>query len=177
MVYIYLFRPRKAFLTLLPPVFILQSTAPGDINDGLMELLIMINACKTASARRITAVIPNFPYARQDKKDKSRAPISAKLIANMLQTAGCNHVITMDLHASQIQGFFNVPVDNLYAEPSTLRWIRENVDVKDAVVVSPDAGGAKRCVPSFYGGKDMSSLHAQHRRDGISLIEELRNKC
>jgi ribose-phosphate pyrophosphokinase len=92
-------------------VFILQSTAPGCINDDLMELLIMINACKTASARRITAVIPNFPYARQDKKDKSRAPISAKLIANMLQTAGCNHVITMDLHASQIQGFFNVPVD------------------------------------------------------------------
>jgi ribose-phosphate pyrophosphokinase len=109
-----------------------------------MELLIMINACKTASARRITAVIPNFPYARQDKKDKSRAPISAKLIANMLQTAGCNHVITMDLHASQIQGFFNVPVDNLYAEPSTLRWIRANLNVRDCVVVSPDAGGAKR---------------------------------
>ncbi|KAI9869447.1 MAG: hypothetical protein M1813_000236 [Trichoglossum hirsutum] len=125
-------------------VFILQSTAPGEINDGLMELLIMINACKTASARRITAVIPNFPYARQDKKDKSRAPISAKLIANMLQTAGCNHVITMDLHASQIQGFFNVPVDNLYAEPSTLRYIRENFDYRNAVIVSPDAGGAKR---------------------------------
>jgi len=125
-------------------VFILQSTAPGDINDGLMELLIMINACKTASARRITAVIPNFPYARQDKKDKSRAPITAKLMANMLQVSGCNHVITMDLHASQIQGFFNVPVDNLYAEPSTLRWIRENLPVKDCVIVSPDAGGAKR---------------------------------
>lgn len=125
-------------------VFVLQSTAPGDINNGLMELLIIINACKTASARRITAVIPNFPYARQDKKDKSRAPITAKLMANMLQTAGCNHVITMDLHASQIQGFFNVPVDNLYAEPSTLRWIRENLDVSKAVIVSPDAGGAKR---------------------------------
>ena len=128
-----------------------------------MELLIIINACKTASARRITAVIPNFPYARQDKKDKSRAPISAKLIANMLQTAGCNHVITMDLHASQIQGFFNVPVDNLYAEPSTERYIRANFEVgrretSDAsngsttpdnttggvVIVSPDAGGAKR---------------------------------
>jgi ribose-phosphate pyrophosphokinase len=125
-------------------VFVLQTTAPGDINDGLMELLIIINACKTASARRITAVIPNFPYARQDKKDKSRAPITAKLMANMLQTAGCNHVITMDLHASQIQGFFNVPVDNLYAEPSALRWIRENIDVARAVIVSPDAGGAKR---------------------------------
>lgn len=109
----------------------------------------MINACKTASARRITAVIPNFPYARQDKKDKSRAPISAKLIANMLQTAGCNHVITMDLHASQIQGFFNVPVDNLYAEPSTLRWIRDHFQGgKGCVIVSPDAGGAKRLVLS-----------------------------
>lgn len=109
----------------------------------------MINACKTASARRITAVIPNFPYARQDKKDKSRAPITARLMANMLQTAGCNHVITMDLHASQIQGFFNVPVDNLYAEPSTLRWIRDHYpNVKqDCVIVSPDAGGAKRYGP------------------------------
>merc|ERR1711964_30355 len=113
-------------------------------NTSLMELLIMIDACKTASARRVTAVIPHFFYARQDKKDKSRAPISAKLIANMLQTAGCTHVITMDLHASQIQGFFNVPVDNLYAEPSTLRWIRENLSAKDCVIVSPDAGGAKR---------------------------------
>lgn len=112
----------------------------------------MINACKTASARRITAVMPNFPYARQDKKDKSRAPITAKLMANMLQTAGCNHVITMDLHASQIQGFFHVPADNLYAEPSTLRWIRTNLDVRDCVIVSPDAGGAKRfeCTLSIF---------------------------
>ncbi|MCJ1338644.1 hypothetical protein MMC09_003933 [Bachmanniomyces sp. S44760] len=117
-------------------VFVLQTTAPGDINDGIMELLIIISACKTASARRITAVIPNFPYARQDKKDKSRAPITAKLMANMLQTAGCNHVITMDLHASQIQGFFNVPVDNLYAEPSTLRWIRSNLDVGRATSIA-----------------------------------------
>jgi ribose-phosphate pyrophosphokinase len=115
-----------------------------------MELLILINACRTASARRITAVLPNFPYARQDKKDKSRAPITAKLMANMLQTAGCNHVITMDLHASQIQGFFNVPVDNLYAEPSTLRWIRENLSVRECVIVSPDAGGAKRCGCVLY---------------------------
>ncbi|KAI9820159.1 MAG: hypothetical protein M1826_000953 [Phylliscum demangeonii] len=125
-------------------VFVLQTMAPGEINDGLMELLIMINACQTASARRITAVIPNFPYARQDKKDQSRAPISAKLIANMLQTAGCNHVITMDLHASQIQGFFNVPVDNLNAEPSMLRYIQDQFDYRNAVIVSPDAGGAKR---------------------------------
>ena len=127
-----------------------------------MELLIIINACKTASARRITAVIPNFPYARQDKKDKSRAPITAKLMANMLQTAGCNHVITMDLHASQIQGFFNVPVDNLYAEPSTLRWIRENLDVGRAVIVSPDAGGAKRyisCLSPFCTSTEKVALY------------------
>ncbi|KAI8249354.1 Ribose-phosphate pyrophosphokinase 2 [Colletotrichum sp. SAR11_239] len=81
---------------------------------------------------------------RQDKKDKSRAPISAKLVANMLQVSGCNHVITMDLHASQIQGFFNIPVDNLYAEPSVLQWIKSNMSVEDTVIVSPDAGGAKR---------------------------------
>ncbi|KAI9091505.1 ribose-phosphate pyrophosphokinase [Phlyctochytrium arcticum] len=125
-------------------VFIIQSGC-GEINDHLMELLIMINACKTASARRITAVIPCFPYARQDKKDKSRAPITAKLVANMLTVAGANHVITMDLHASQIQGFFNIPVDNLYAEPSTLKYIRDQIaDYKNAVIVSPDAGGAKR---------------------------------
>lgn len=146
-------------------MFILQSTAPGEINDGLMELLIMINACKTASARRITAVIPNFPYARQDKKDKSRAPITAKLMANMLQTAGCNHVITMDLHASQIQGFFNVPVDNLYAEPSTLRWIKDNLPVRDCVIVSPDAGGAKRAT-SIADGLDLgfALIHKERAR-------------
>jgi ribose-phosphate pyrophosphokinase len=125
-------------------VFIVQSTATGDVNEGLMELLIMISACRTASARRITAVIPNFPYARQDKKDKSRAPISARLVANMLTTAGANHIVTVDLHASQIQGFFSVPVDNLYAEPSFLRYIRENFNAEDCVIVSPDAGGAKR---------------------------------
>jgi len=162
-------------------VFILQSTAPGDINDGLMELLIMINACKTASARRITAVIPNFPYARQDKKDKSRAPISAKLIANMLQTAGCNHVITMDLHASQIQGFFNVPVDNLYAEPSTLRWIRENLEVGECVVVSPDAGGAKRAT-SIADRLDLgfALIHKERARPNevsrMVLVGDVENK-
>ncbi|CAG8784162.1 8846_t:CDS:2, partial [Gigaspora margarita] len=125
-------------------VFIIQSGC-GEINDNIMELLIMINACKTASARRITAVIPCFPYARQDKKDKSRAPISAKLVANMITVAGANHVITMDLHASQIQGFFNVPVDNLYCEPSMLNYIKINVpEWKNSIIVSPDAGGAKR---------------------------------
>ncbi|XP_052860696.1 ribose-phosphate pyrophosphokinase 1 isoform X1 [Anopheles cruzii] len=143
-------------------VYIVQSGS-GEINDNLMELLIMINACKIASASRVTAVIPCFPYARQDKKDKtgddklaelmktnewkfrSRAPISAKLVANMLSVAGADHIITMDLHASQIQGFFDIPVDNLYAEPAVLKWIRENiVEWRNSIIVSPDAGGAKR---------------------------------
>ncbi|XP_047126406.1 ribose-phosphate pyrophosphokinase 2 isoform X2 [Hydra vulgaris] len=131
-------------------VFIIQSGC-GEINDNLMELLIMINACKIASAARVTAVIPCFPYARQDKKDKvmnselSRAPISAKLVANMLSVSGADHIITMDLHASQIQGFFDIPVDNLFAEPAVLKYIREHINNwQQCVVVSPDAGGAKR---------------------------------
>eukprot|EP00035_Acanthoeca_spectabilis_P021568 m.438959 g.438959 ORF g.438959 m.438959 type:complete len:323 (+) comp18309_c0_seq1:150-1118(+) len=125
-------------------VFILGSGS-GDVNDNLMEMLIMINACKHASAARVTAILPNYPYARQDKKDRSRAPITAKLVANMLTVAGADHVITMDLHASQIQGFFDVPVDNLYAEAAIEKYIREEIpDFGDAVVVSPDAGGAKR---------------------------------
>ncbi|XP_046461492.1 ribose-phosphate pyrophosphokinase 1 isoform X1 [Daphnia pulex] len=130
-------------------VYIVQSGS-GEINDNLMELLIMINACKIASASRVTAVIPCFPYARQDKKDKgvqhtSRAPISAKLVANMLSVAGADHIITMDLHASQIQGFFDIPVDNLYAEPAVLKWIKENIpEWRNCIIVSPDAGGAKR---------------------------------
>lgn len=126
-------------------VYIIQSGC-GEINDHLMELLIMIHACKSASARSITAVIPCFPYARQDKKDKSRAPITAKLVANMITNAGAKHIITMDLHASQIQGFFDLPVDNLYAEPTMIIWIKENIkDWSNAIIVSPDAGGAKRC--------------------------------
>ena len=125
-------------------VYIIQSGC-GEVNDNLMELLIMINACKIASAERVTAVIPVYPYSRQDKKDKSRAPISAKLVANMLSVAGADHIITMDLHASQIQGFFDIPVDNLYAEPAVTKWIKENIpDWKTSIVVSPDAGGAKR---------------------------------
>ncbi|CED83953.1 phosphoribosyl pyrophosphokinase [Phaffia rhodozyma] len=125
-------------------VYILN-TGCGEINTSLMELLILIHSCKIASARRITAVIPHFPYARQDKKDKSRAPITAKLVASMIQKAGCDHVISMDLHASQIQGFFDVPVDKyLYAEPSMINYIRSNYDVQNCIIVSPDAGGAKR---------------------------------
>ncbi|KAJ7581152.1 phosphoribosyltransferase-like protein [Mycena floridula] len=125
-------------------VFIIQSGC-SDVNDNLMELLILISACKTASARRITAVIPCFPYARMDKKEMSRAPITAKLVANMLVIAGCDHVITMDLHASQIQGFFDIPVDNLYSEPLMLGYIKRQVEGwENSIIVSPDAGGAKR---------------------------------
>lgn len=129
-------------------VFIIQTGCGEDnINDYLMELLILVHASKSASARKITAVIPNFPYARQDKKDKSRAPITAKLIANLLTTLGCDHVITLDLHLSQIQGFFSIPVDNLYAEPNVLNYIRHNFisnSNNNVIMVSPDAGGAKR---------------------------------
>lgn len=149
-------------------VFILQSNQPGDINDGLMELYIMINACKSASARRITVVLPNFPYARQDKKDKSRAPITAKLVAMHLQTVGCQHVITMDLHASQIQGFFNVPVDNLYAGPSVLKWIEENYGNDDIVIVSPDAGGVKRATSIADGlGRPFAMIHKERPRPNV----------
>ncbi|KEI40334.1 uncharacterized protein L969DRAFT_94140 [Mixia osmundae IAM 14324] len=128
-------------------VYIINTASAMSVptNVALMETLIMAHACKIASAKRITAVIPHFPYARQDKKDKSRAPITAKLVANMLVCSGIHHVITMDLHASQIQGFFDVPVDKcLYAEPTMLQYLRESIDVKNAVIVSPDAGGAKR---------------------------------
>ncbi|EFP09335.1 hypothetical protein CRE_25105 [Caenorhabditis remanei] len=132
-------------------VYIIQSAA-GEINDNLMELLIMINACKIASSCRVAAVIPAFPYARQDKKDKSRAPISAKLVANMLSVAGADHIITMDLHASQIQGFFDIPVDNLYAEPAILKYIKESIpNWQTSVIVSPDAGGAKRYTMTLVG--------------------------
>ncbi|RKP25267.1 phosphoribosyltransferase-like protein [Syncephalis pseudoplumigaleata] len=125
-------------------VFIIQSGS-DTVNDHLMELLIMVNACKGASASRITAVIPYFPYAKQCKRKKRRGAIAAKLVANMLAVAGVNHIITMDLHASQMQGFFNGPIDNLFAEPSMVCWVREHVpDWQEAVVVSKNAGGVKR---------------------------------
>ncbi|KAJ3125102.1 hypothetical protein HK098_000604 [Nowakowskiella sp. JEL0407] len=162
-------------------VFIIQSGC-GEINDNLMELLIMINACRTASARRITAVMPCFPYARQDKKDKSRAPITAKLVANMLTVAGADHVITMDLHASQIQGFFNIPVDNLYAEPTMLKYIRDNVMREgNVVIVSPDAGGAKRA--AAIADKldiEFALIHKERKKANevsrMVLVGEVRNK-
>jgi len=123
-------------------VFVLQSTC-APVNDHLVELLLMIDAFKRSSAQRITAVIPYYGYARQDKKVAPRVPISAKLMADLVETAGANRIITMDLHAGQIQGFFNVPVDNLFAAPVLLQYMKENFK-NNTVIVSPDAGGAER---------------------------------
>ena len=123
-------------------VFIVQSTCPPT-NHNLMEMLIMLDAMKRASARRITAVIPYFGYARQDRKVAPRVPITAKLVADLLVTAGAQRVLTMDLHVGQIQGFFNIPVDNLYASPIMIPYIRENY-INDLAIVSPDAGGVAR---------------------------------
>jgi ribose-phosphate pyrophosphokinase len=123
-------------------VFVAQSCCEP-INDSIMELLIMIDALKRSSAYRITAVIPYFGYARQDRKDQPRVPISAKLVADLITTAGADRVLTMDLHAGQIQGFFNIPVDHLYATPVLLDYISK-VGGPDLVVVSPDAGGVER---------------------------------
>lgn len=123
-------------------VFIIQSTC-APVNDHLVELLLMIDAFKRSSAKRITAVIPYYGYARQDKKVAPRVPISAKLVADLLTTAGAGRVITMDLHAGQIQGFFDIPVDNLFAAPAILDYIKRTFD-NDTVIVSPDAGGVER---------------------------------
>jgi ribose-phosphate pyrophosphokinase len=123
-------------------VFVVQSTC-APVNDSLVELLLMIDAFKRSSARRITAVLPYYGYSRQDKKVAPRVPISAKLVADMITVAGAHRVITMDLHAGQIQGFFNIPVDNLFAAPVLIRHIRERFD-GNLAIVSPDAGGVER---------------------------------
>jgi ribose-phosphate pyrophosphokinase len=124
-------------------VFVVQSTS-FPANDHLMELLIIIDALRRASARRITAVIPYFGYARQDRKPGPRAPISAKLVANLITRAGVDRVMTLDLHAGQIQGFFDIPTDNLYASPLMVRDIKERFDLSKVMVVSPDVGGVAR---------------------------------
>ena len=123
--------------------FVIQSTSTP-VNDNVMELLVMIDALKRASARRITAVMPYFGYARQDRKTMSRAPISAKLMADLITTAGANRVLTVDLHAGQIQGFFNIPVDTLIARPILVNDMRKRIDTDNLVFVSPDAGGTER---------------------------------
>jgi ribose-phosphate pyrophosphokinase len=124
-------------------VFVMQPTS-FPANDNLMELLITLDALRRSSARRVTAVIPYFGYARQDRKTASRSPISAKLVANLITEAGANRVLTMDLHAAQIQGFFDIPVDNLYAEPLYTRDIQDRYKGRDIMIVSPDVGGVVR---------------------------------
>ncbi len=124
-------------------VFVVQSTS-FPANDNLMELLILVDALKRASARRITAVVPYYGYARQDRKPGPRTPISAKLVANLITRAGADRVLTLDLHAGQIQGFFDIPTDNLFAAPVMVRDIKERFDSNSLVVVSPDVGGVVR---------------------------------
>jgi ribose-phosphate pyrophosphokinase len=124
-------------------VFIVQSTS-APANDHLMEMLIMIDAFRRSSARRITAVLPYFGYARQDRRASGRTPISAKLVANLITEAGADRVLTLDLHAGQIQGFFDIPTDNLFAVPVLTRDIREHYDTSNVMVVSPDVGGVVR---------------------------------
>ena len=124
-------------------VFVVQSTSTPT-NDNLMELLLMLDAFKRASAKRITAVIPYYGYSRQDRKVAPRVPISAKLLADLITTAGASRVLTVDLHAGQIQGFFNIPVDNVYATPVLLQYLRERLGGRPVTVIAPDAGGVER---------------------------------
>ncbi len=123
-------------------VFVIQPTSPP-ANDNLMELLIMLDAFKRSSARRVTAVLPYYGYARQDRKDKPRVPITSKLVADLITAAGADRVLTLDLHASQIQGFFNIPVDHLFAAPVIVKHLKA-LDLPDLTIVSPDAGGVER---------------------------------
>lgn len=148
--------------------YIIQSTSKP-VNENLMELLIMIDAFKRASAGRITAVIPYFCYARADRKAEPRVPISAKLVANLLTVAGADRVITIDLHAPQIQGFFDIPLDNLYARPVFLEYIK-NIDISSAVVVSPDIGSVDRA-RSFAKKLNLSLVIADKRRPKPNMAE------
>jgi ribose-phosphate pyrophosphokinase len=144
-------------------VFLVQSTFPS--SDNLMELLLMIDAAKRASAHSIIAVIPYYGWARQDRKDKPRVSIGAKLIADMLSTAGIDRLITMDLHADQIQGFFNVPVDHLYASSVFLEYIKNSLPLHNLVIATPDVGGTKRASSySKYLGLPMVICHKSRLR-------------
>ena len=143
-------------------VFVIQSTC-APVNDNLFELLLMIDALKRSSASYITAVIPYFGYARQDKKVAPRVPISAKLVADLLTQTGVHRVITLDLHAGQIQGFFNIPVDNLYAAPVILEHIKSNIS-GELVVVSPDAGGVER-----------ARAFAKRLHAGLAIVDKRRS--
>ncbi|MBN2420395.1 MAG: ribose-phosphate pyrophosphokinase [Deltaproteobacteria bacterium] len=148
--------------------FILQSTSPP-VNDNLMELLIVMDALRRASARKITAVIPYYGYGRQDRKVKPRVPISAKLVADLITVAGANRVVSMDLHVGQIQGYFNIPVDNIYAAPVLLKYIEDNLQ-DNTVIVSPDAGGVERA-RAFAKRLDAALAIIDKRRDGPNVSE------
>jgi len=160
-------------------VFMIQSTqAPA---ENLMELLLMLDAAKRASAARITAVIPYYGYARQDKKDEPRVPISAKLVADLLTQAGANRVLALDLHAEQIQGFFSIPVDHLYASPVFAEFYAKR-DLSDYVVVSPDAGGARRArgYAKRMGGLPMAIVDKRRekkdRPEALNLVGDVEDK-
>ena len=154
--------------------FVIQSTC-APVNDNLMELLLIIDALKRASARRITAVIPYYGYARQDRKAAPRVPISAKLVADLLTAAGTTRVLAMDLHAGQIQGFFNIPVDHLFAAPELLKYIKDTYlkdGADDVILVSPDAGGVER---TRYLAKRLSAPLAivDKRREGANVAKAM----
>ena len=159
-------------------VFIVQSTMPP--TDNLMELLLMIDAAKRASAHKIIAVIPYFGWARQDRKDQPRVSIGAKLVANLIQAAGVNRIITLDLHADQIQGFFDIPVDALYASSLFIDHIKK-MNIEDLLIASPDIGGSKRA--SAYAKRldcDLAICHKQRSRanvvDSMTLIGDVKDK-
>ncbi|HPY31637.1 MAG TPA: ribose-phosphate pyrophosphokinase [Verrucomicrobiota bacterium] len=145
-------------------VFIVQPTSPPT-NHNLMELFIVIDAVRRASAKRITAVLPFYGYARQDRKDQPRVPITAKLVANLLVAAGANRILTMDLHAQQIQGFFDIPVDHLYAAPVMYEYLR-GMDLPNLVVVSPDVGGLK-----------MAHAYSQTMQAGLAIVAKRRKNA
>lgn len=151
-------------------VFILQSTS-FPANDNLMELLILTDALRRSSARRITAVLPYFGYARQDRRATGRTPISAKLVANLIAEAGINRVITLDLHAAQIQGFFDIPTDNLYAAPIITRDILDNYKLDNTMIVSPDVGGVARArAVAQRLGTDLAIVDKRRPKAGVSEV-------
>jgi ribose-phosphate pyrophosphokinase len=152
-------------------VFVVQPTAPP-VNENLMELLVMIDAFKRASANRITAVLPYYGYARQDRKDRPRVPISAKLVADLLSTAGTSRAITMDLHVGQIQGFFNIPVDHIFAAPVMLEYVT-SLQLPRLVIVSPDAGGVERA-RAYAKRLNVALAVMDKRRGGNNEVETIR---
>ena len=152
-------------------VFVIQSTSsPG--NNNLLELLLMLDAFKRASAKRITAVIPYYGYARQDRKVSPRVPISAKLIADLITTAGASRMLTLDLYSGQIQGFFNIPVDNLYAAPVLLQYLRRRLNRHQVTIVSPDAGGVQRA-RAFATRLNAALAIIDKRRPEPNVVDEM----